>query len=55
MAHELVHHKQNKEGELTGSKEEGEDGSPWEDEANAKAGEIVRKYGRENPEIYNLT
>jgi len=53
LAHELVHHKQNKEGELTGSKEEGEDGSPWEDEANAKAGELVRKYGRENPEIYN--
>ena len=53
VAHELVHHKQNKEGELTGSKEEGEDGSPWEDEANAKAGEIVRKYGRINPGIYN--
>ena len=54
VAHELVHHKQNKEGELTGSKEEGEDGSPWEDEANAKSGEIVRKFGRENPEIYNM-
>ena len=53
VAHELVHHKQNGRGELTGRKEEGEDGSPWEDEANAKAGEIVRKYGRENPEIYN--
>ena len=53
VAHELVHHKQNERGELTGRKEEGEDGSPWEDEANAKAGEIVRKYGRENPEIYN--
>ena len=53
VAHELVHHQQNKEGELTGSKEEGEDGSPWEDEANAKAGEIVRKYGRINPGIYD--
>ena len=52
VAHELVHHKQNERGELTGRKEEGEDGSPWEDEANAKAGELVRKYGRENPEIY---
>ena len=54
VAHELVHHKQNERGELTGRKEEGEDGSPWEDEANAKAGEIVRKYGRENPEIYDI-
>jgi len=54
VAHELVHHKQNERGELTGRQEEGEDGSPWEDEANAKAGELVRKYGRENPEIYDL-
>lgn len=54
VAHELVHHKQNEKGELTGRKEEGEDGSPWEDEANAKAGEIVRKFGKENPEIYNI-
>ena len=28
VAHELVHHKQNERGELTGRKEEGEDGSP---------------------------
>lgn len=54
VAHELVHHKQNERGELTGRQEEGEDGSPWEDEANAKAGEIVRKFGSENPEIYDL-
>jgi len=54
VAHELVHHKQNEKGELTGRKEEGEDGSPWEDEANAKAGEIVRKFGKENPEIYKI-
>jgi hypothetical protein len=54
VAHELVHHKQNELGELTGRQEEGEDGSPWEDEANAKAGEIVRKFGKENPEIYKI-
>jgi len=54
VAHELVHHKQNERGELKGRKEEGEDGSPWEDEANSKAGEIVRKFGRENPEIYEI-
>ena len=52
VAHELVHHKQNERGELTGRQEEGEDGSPWENEANAKAGELVRKYGKKNPEIY---
>jgi hypothetical protein len=54
VAHELVHHKQNERGELTGRQEEGEDGSPWEDEANSKAGEIVRKFGKENPEIYDI-
>jgi Zn-dependent peptidase ImmA (M78 family) len=54
IAHELVHHKQNQEGELTGDEEEGADGSPQENEANAKAGEIVRKFGRENPEVYDL-
>jgi hypothetical protein len=54
VAHELVHHKQNERGELRGREEEGEDGSPWEDQANAKAGEIVRRFGRRNPEIYDL-
>ncbi len=54
IAHELVHHKQNQDGELTGDEEEGIDGSPQENEANAKAGEIVRKFGRENPEVYDL-
>jgi len=53
IAHELVHHKQNQEGELTGDKEEGEDGAPLENEANAKAGEIVRKFGKIYPsDIY---
>ena len=54
VAHELVHHKQNEEGELTGNQEEGADGSPWENQANAKAGELVRIFGRENPEIYDI-
>jgi hypothetical protein len=54
VAHELVHHKQNELGELTGNQEEGEDGSPWENQANAKAGELVRIFGRENPEIYDI-
>jgi hypothetical protein len=54
IAHELVHHKQNQEGELTGDKEEGADGSPLENEANAKAGKIVRRFGKRYPEIYDL-
>ena len=54
IAHEMVHHKQNQDGDLTGNKEEGSDGSPIENQANAMAGEIVRKFGKKYPEIYNL-
>ena len=54
IAHELVHHKQNQEGELSGDKEEGADGSPLENEANARAGKIVRRFGKKYPEIYDL-
>jgi hypothetical protein len=54
IAHEMVHHKQNEMGDLKGNPEEGEDGSPWEDQANSKAGELVRLFGREYPEIYDL-
>jgi Zn-dependent peptidase ImmA (M78 family) len=52
VAHELVHHCQNQNGQLTGNAEEGADGSPIENEANAKAGEIMRVFGKQNPEIY---
>ena len=52
IAHELVHHLQNQRGELDGMKNEGGDGSPWENEANAKAGELIRIFGRQNPEVY---
>ena len=54
IAHEMVHHKQNERGDLRGNPEEGEDGSPWEDEANAKAGVLVRRFGKINPKIYDL-
>jgi hypothetical protein len=50
LAHELVHHMQNGKGEL--NSDSGEDGSPTENEANATAGLIMRKFGRENPEIF---
>jgi hypothetical protein len=52
IVHELVHHKQNLEGRLLNPAKDGEDGSPIENEANAVAGEIVRRYGKLNPEIY---
>lgn len=52
LAHELVHHKQFIEGRLDNPAEQGKDGTDIENEANAMAGEIVRKWGKENPEIY---
>ena len=52
IAHELVHHKQNIEGRLVDAGKDGEDGSPIENEANAIAGVIIRKYGKLHPEIY---
>lgn len=48
LAHELVHHMQN----MNGDELNGEDGSNIENEANAMAGVIMRKFGRENPEIF---
>lgn len=52
IAHELVHHHQNERGDLKGHAEEGADGSIIENEANSKAGEIIRIFGKQNPEIY---
>lgn len=52
IAHELTHHKQNLEGRLTDPSKDGADGSEIENEANAKAGEIIRKYGKIRPDIY---
>ena len=50
LAHELVHHKQREDGkELNG-----EDGSDIENEANAKAGELMRKFRTVRPEIFNM-
>jgi len=53
IAHELVHHKQNQDGRLTDIINDGSDGSPIENEANAEAGKIIRIFGKQNPEIYN--
>jgi len=48
LAHELVHHRQNIDGEELN----GEDGSNTENEANAMAGILMREFGRENPQIF---
>ena len=50
IAHEMVHHMQNQDKRLTPIS--GEDGSPDENEANSLAGVIMRKFGRDNPQIY---
>ena len=50
VAHEMVHHMQNLDKRLTSTS--GEDGSPDENEANSLAGVIMRKFGRDNPHIY---
>jgi len=48
LAHEMVHHKQREEGKPA----DGRDGSPVENEANAVAGELMRKFRYVRPELY---
>lgn len=48
LAHELVHHRQNVNGETL----DGSTGSDCENEANAVAGQIIRMYGEKNPKFY---
>lgn len=50
IAHELMHHKQNLEGRLTETA--GKDGDDFENEANTYAGVIMRRLGRELPNIF---
>ena len=52
IAHELVHHLQYLEGRLLNAIKDGEDGSPIENEANAVAGVVIRKWGKLHPEFY---
>jgi hypothetical protein len=48
LAHELTHWKQ----KLSGQEMDGEDGSDIENEANAQAGVIMRKFGEKYPECF---
>ena len=52
LAHEYVHYKQHIEKGL--SHKSYHAGSPTENQANAKAGEIMRKYGELHPELFDL-
>lgn len=51
LAHELVHLKQRMNGQVL----DGADGSDSENEANATAGEIMRKFGKMYPEYFMNT
>jgi hypothetical protein len=50
LAHELIHHKQREDNQL--QPDSGETGSEIENEANAKAGVLLRDYGENNKNIY---
>jgi nicotinamide mononucleotide adenylyltransferase len=50
LAHELVHRKQDELGQI--EPDSGKTGSPIENEANAAAGILLRKFGEYRPEIF---
>jgi len=52
IAHELVHHKQFEQGRLNGPQPP-DIGGEIEDEANAKAGQYIKLYAKEDPTIYD--
>ena len=52
LAHELVHYQQDVEQKI--GPNSGETGSPIENEANALAGQIMRRFDQENPELFAL-
>jgi len=51
IAHEMVHHKQFEQGRL--KKQPPDIGGEIEDEANAKAGQFIKMYAKEDPTIYD--
>jgi Putative amidoligase enzyme len=50
VAHELVHYHQQEQQDLPA--DAGETGSEYENEANARAGELMRDYGQAHPELF---
>lgn len=56
VAHELVHHKQNEDGRIGKDvAKEGATGSDIENEANARAGELMRWFGKANPQCFSMS
>lgn len=53
LGHELVHHRQNELGHVQ-SATDGQAGTPIENQANALAGVLMRKYGKGNELIYEV-
>jgi hypothetical protein len=51
VAHELVHYHQQEQQDLP--PDAGETGSEYENEANARAGELMRNYGQQHPELFD--
>ena len=51
MAHEMTHRQQDEKSPLPA--DAGETGSPWEDQANAMAGRIMRDWAEEQPEMFD--
>jgi pyrimidine deaminase RibD-like protein len=51
VGHELVHQKQNELHPVPA--DAGADGSPYENEANARAGVLMRQYGKLHPELFS--
>jgi len=51
IAHEMVHHKQFEQGRL--KTQPPDIGGEIEDEANAKAGQFIKMYAKEDSNIYN--
>jgi len=49
VAHELIHYKQD---QMFNRELDGEDGSPDENQANALAGVILRRWGQKNPTLF---
>ncbi len=50
VAHELTHQRQGEVADIPDHA--GETGSQWENEANAKAGVLMREYGQQNPSLF---
>lgn len=54
LGHEITHHHQMETGNITDVVSNGSDGSDIENQANAEAGVLIRKFGKLHTQIYTL-